>query len=163
MPSFDVVSKVDLQEVRNAVQQVNKEIATRFDLKDTKSSVEFDEKGSLLVLDSSDSMTMDSVTRMLEEKLSKRKVSLKSMDFGEAKPAGGDRYRKEIKVRQGIEDKDLKRINKLIKDQKVKVSSSIQGDQLRVTGKKRDDLQSIIAILRSSVTDLELQYVNFRD
>ena len=163
MPSFDVVSSVDIQEVRNAVLQTNKEISTRYDLKDSKSSVEFDEKASILLIDASDPMTMESITRLLAEKLAKRSVSLKSVEFGEGKAAGGDRIRKEVKIKQGLDDKELKSINKLIKDQKLKVTSSIQGDQLRVTGKKRDDLQAVIGILKSNIADKDLQFVNFRD
>ncbi|MCB0339591.1 MAG: YajQ family cyclic di-GMP-binding protein [Bdellovibrionales bacterium] len=163
MPSFDVVSSVDIQEVRNAVLQTNKEISTRYDLKDSKSSVEFDEKASILLIDASDPMTMESITRLLAEKLAKRSVSLKSVEFGEGKAAGGDRIRKEVKIKQGLDDKELKSINKLIKDQKLKVTSSIQGDQLRVTGKKRDDLQAVIGVLKSNIADMDLQFVNFRD
>ena len=161
MPSFDVVSKVDIQEVRNAVDQVRREIATRYDFKGSRSTIEFEEP--LIKLHTEDKMRLASLQTLLREKLAKRGVSLKSVEFRDATPAGGDTLRQEIVVKQGLTDDELKKLNKIIKNQKVKVTSQIQGDQLRVTGKKRDDLQSIIAILRAEAADIDLQFINFRE
>lgn len=161
MPSFDVVSKVDMQEVRNAVDQVRREIGTRYDFKDSKSSVELNE--ALIVLTADDKMKLAALQDLLRQKLSKRGVSLKSVTFNEPSPAGGDMLRQEIVVKQGLTDEEQKKINKLIKATKFKVNSQIQADQIRVSGKKRDDLQGVIGHLKTEVKDLELQFTNFRD
>ena len=162
MPSFDVVSKVELQEVKNAIDQTMREIGTRYDFKGSKSSVELKEE-TLMVLMADDDMKLRAVQDILRTKLAKRGVSLKSVEFKDATKAGGDMLRQEIVIKQGLGDEDLKKINKAIKEQKAKVTSQIQGNQVRVTGKKRDDLQEVIAHLRSSMSQLELQSVNFRD
>lgn len=161
MPSFDVVSKVDEQEVRNAVDQVQREITTRYDFRGSKTSVVLEEL--LIKIHTEDKMRLGSVQTLLREKLAKRGVSLKLVEFKEPVAAGGDTLKQEVVAKQGLSDDELKRLNKIIKNQKIKVTSQIQGDQLRVSGKKRDDLQSIIAVLKAEVTDLELQFVNFRD
>ena len=161
MPSFDIVSEADMQEVLNAVDQVKREVSTRYDLKDSKSTLDLND--ALIVVVGPDQQTLTSVIQLLKEKLSKRKVSLKSVEFKEPTKAGGDTLRQEVIVKQSLTTEELKRINKIIKDQKFKVTAQIQGDQLRVTGKKRDDLQEIMGHLRTNVTDLELQYTNFRD
>jgi uncharacterized protein YajQ (UPF0234 family) len=163
MPSFDVVSEVDMQEVRNAVDQVQREISTRYDLKDAKVSAELKEKEGQIILCAPDKMKITAVQEIVKQKLSKRGISLKSVTFEEPKPAGGDTLRQEILVKQALTEEERKRINKMIKDSKLKVTSQIQGDQVRVTGKKKDDLQSAIAQLRSALSDLDLQFVNFRD
>jgi uncharacterized protein YajQ (UPF0234 family) len=161
MPSFDIVSEVDIQEVRNAVDQVQREISQRYDFKGTNCTVELVDE--LIKVHADDSMRLKSISSLLMEKLAKRKVSLKSVEFKDPTAAGGDTLRQEVIIKQGLKDEDLKKVNKLIKDQKFKVNTQIQGDQLRVMSKKRDDLQSVIAFLRSEVKDLELQYTNFRD
>lgn len=161
MPSFDIVSEVDIQEVRNAVDQVQREISTRYDFKGTKVTVELVDE--LIKVHADDSMRLKSVQTLLMEKLAKRKVSLKSVEFKDPTPAGGDTIRQEVIIKQGLSDEDLKKINKKIKDQKLKVNTQIQGNQLRVMGKKRDDLQSVIQFLRGDVTDIDLQFNNFRD
>lgn len=161
MPSFDVVSEVEMQEVRNAVDQVQREIATRYDFKGTNITVEIVEE--MIKIHADDSMRLKSVQIILMEKLAKRKVSLKSVELKDPAPAGGDTIKQDIIIKQGLSDEDLKRVNKLIKGQKIKVNTQIQGNQLRVMGKKRDDLQEVIQFLRSDVKDLELQFINFRD
>lgn len=161
MPSFDVVSEVDMQEVKNAIDQVHREIATRYDFKGTHITVELTEE--VIAVHADDSMRLKSVQVLLMEKLAKRKVSLKSVELKDPYPAGGDTIKQEIVIKQGLKDEDLKKINKKIKDQKLKVNTQIQGAQLRVMGKKRDDLQTVIQFLKTEVKDIELQFVNFRD
>jgi len=163
MPSFDVSSSVNTQEVRNAVEQVRKELMTRFDLKGSKCSIDYQEKESLIVLVGDDRLKLKSVSDLTSEKLAKRGVSLKSVEFAEPIAAGGDTLRQEVKIKQGLTVEELKRLSKHIKETGIKVSAQIQGDQLRVNGKKKDDLQTAIASLRASIEDLNLQYGNFRD
>lgn len=163
MPSFDVVSKVNMQEVKNAVDQTSREIQTRYDFKDASATVELQEKEGVINLHGPDKLRLSAMEEMLKQKLSKRGVSLKSVTFEDPQPAGGDTLRQKVTVKQGLNEDERKRINKLIKDAKLKVTSQIQGDQVRVTGKKKDDLQTAIAQLRSSVTDLDLQFTNFRE
>ena len=161
MPSFDVVSEVEMQEVRNAVDQVQREIATRYDFKGIDVKVELVEE--VINVHASDQMRLNSIQTLLREKLAKRKVSLKSVEFKDAIPAGGDTLKQQVLIKQGLGDEDLKRVNKLIKGQKIKVNTQIQGNQLRVMGKKRDDLQAVIQFLRAEIRDIELQFNNFRD
>lgn len=161
MPSFDVASQVDIQEVRNAVDQVQREISTRYDFKGSQSSVELEPP--LIKIHTEDKMKLNGIQTLLREKLAKRGVSLKSVVFKDPVPAGGDTLKQEVTVKEGLSDDELKRLNKIIKNQKVKVSSQIQGNQLRVSGKKRDDLQQIIALLKAEVADLDLQFINFRE
>jgi len=161
MPSFDVVSEVNLQEVLNAVDQVKREIGTRYDFKDSKSTIDLKDTEITIVAD--DQMKLKAIQELLKQKLAKRGVSLKSVSFEEAQPAGGDLIRQLVKIKQGLDDEQLRRVNKLIKASGMKVTSQIQGNQLRISGKKKDDLQAIIAHLRSNITDIELQYINFRD
>jgi uncharacterized protein YajQ (UPF0234 family) len=163
MPSFDVVSKVDIQEVKNAVNQCEREVKTRFDFKDTLAEYELNEKDGIITVHGADRLRMGALEEILKQKLSKRGVSLKSVTFEEPQPAGGDTLKQKVIIKQGLSDDERKRLNREIKDSKLKVTSQIQGDQLRVSGKNRDDLQSVIALLRSKVTDLEMQFVNFRD
>lgn len=163
MPSFDVVSQVNMQEVKNAVDQTSREIAQRYDFKDSKATIELKEKEGVILLHGPDKLRMSAMEEILKQKLSKRGVSLKSVTFEEAQPAGGDTLKQTVTVKQSLTDEEKKRINKLIKDSKLKVASQIQGDQVRVTGKKRDDLQTAIAQLRASAADLDLQFTNFRE
>lgn len=162
MPSFDVVSEINIQEVRNAVDQVKREIGTRYDFKGSKSSVDFVDDAQIIIV-ADDKMKLAAMQELLRQKLSKRGVSTKSVEFKDPQPAGSDTLRQEILLKQGLKDDELKRLNKHIKGLGLKVASQIQGNQLRVTGKKRDDLQSVIACLRRDLTDLELQFTNFRD
>jgi uncharacterized protein YajQ (UPF0234 family) len=161
MPSFDVVSEVNLQEVRNAVDQVKREISTRYDFKGTNVTIELVDQ--TISIHADDRMRLSSVQALLREKLAKRKVSLKSVEFKDPTPAGGDTIKQDVFVKQGLNDEELKRINKLIKNQKIKVNSQIQGNQIRVLGKKKDDLQAMIQFLKTEVKDIELQFTNFRD
>jgi len=161
MPSFDVVSEADMQEVRNAVDQVHREITTRYDFRDSKSTIELEETNIKLLED--DKMKRTARQEGLKEKLAKRGVSLKTVEFKDPEPAGGDMVRQLVVVKQGLSDDELKKINKAIKASKLKVSSQIQGAQVRVSGKKRDDLQLAITTLRTEFKDLELQFTNFRE
>ena len=162
MPSFDIVSEIDVQEVRNAVDQANREATTRFDFKNTDSVIEFSEKE--LTLSSSTEDRLRALYQVLEEKLVKRSVSLKSLDPGKIEEASRGAARQKVALRAGISQEIGKKINKLIKDLGMKsVSSSIQGDQVRVTGKSRDDLQSLIAACKEADLDVPLQFTNFRD
>ena len=162
MPSFDVVSEVDEQEVRNAVDQTARELSTRFDFKGTDSSVEL--KGLEIVLCSSSPDRLNAVRQVLEEKLVKRKVSLKSLDAGKVEDAAGGTVRQTIRIVAGITSEKAKLVNKAIKDLGLKgISSQTQGEQVRVTGKKRDDLQAVIAGLKDADIDIPLQFENFRD
>lgn len=161
MPSFDVVSIVEMHEVTNAIDQTKREISTRYDFRGSKSSVDLEEEKITILAD--DQMKLGAVQDLLRQKLAKRSVSLKSVDFGEPQKAGGDMLRQEVTIKQGLTSDELKEINKVIKAGKFRVSAQIQGDQLRVSGKKRDDLQEVIAHLKSEMSKLELQFVNFRD
>jgi len=160
--SFDVVSKVDLQEVQNAVQQASKEIVTRFDFRGSKSKIEWNEKELALTLTSDDDHKLKSVVDILETKLVKRGIAVKSLDFQKVEPAAGATVRQIVKIQQGIPIEKAKAIVKTIKDSKIKVQASIQSDQVRVAGKNRDDLQSVIALLRGEDFGLPLQFLNYR-
>jgi hypothetical protein len=158
MPSFDVVSQVNIQEVKNAVDQTQCEITTRYDFKGANASAELKEKDGIIQLEAPDKLKLNALQDILRQKLAKRGVSLKSVVFNDPQPAGGDRLRQTITVKQALTEEERKRINKEVKESKLKVTSQIQGDQVRVTGKKRDDLQAVIAHLRTSVTDIELHF-----
>jgi uncharacterized protein YajQ (UPF0234 family) len=158
--SFDVVSKVDMQELSNAVTQAEKEIETRFDFKGSKSSITIEKEALVLVSD--DEYKLKSVIDILQSKMVKRGISIKNMDFGKIEPASGATVRQQVKLKQGIGQEDAKKMNILIRDSKLKVKSQIQGDQLRVTGKNKDDLQAVITLLRGADLPLELQFVNMR-
>ena len=163
MPSFDVVSKADPQEVKNGVDQALREIDNRYDFKGSKCSIELKEKENLIILVADDKMKLTALQDILKIRLAKRGVSLKLMEFIDPAPAGGDTLKQDIKIKQGLADTDLKRLNKLVKESGFKVTSQIQGEQLRVSGKKRDDLQMVMSKFKAAVNDLELQFVNFRD
>jgi uncharacterized protein YajQ (UPF0234 family) len=163
MPSFDVVSQVDIQEVRNAVDQASRELSTRFDFKGTDSAVELvgDEE---IKLRSGTEDRLKAVRLVLEEKLVKRSVSLKAVDFGTVEEASGGSARQSAKIVAGISSEKARELNKKIKELSLKgIQSQTQGDQLRVTGKKRDDLQAVIQGLKESDLDIPLQFINFRD
>ena len=161
MPSFDVVLEADMIEVKNAVEQSQKEIATRFDFKGTGAAVEQKERELTVTADSD--FQLQQVRDVLTNKLAKRKVDVRFLEDGDIKKIGGDKVRQVIKVKNGIETDDAKKIVKVLKDSKMKVQASIQGESVRVTGGKRDDLQAAIAMLRKDVTDLPLAFNNFRD
>jgi len=158
--SFDIVSKVDLQELNNAVTQAEREISTRFDFKGSKTEIKLDKDE--LTITSDDDYKLNAAIDILLGKMVKRNVPTKNLDYGKIEPASGGAVRQKVKIRQGIEQDISKKINTLIKDSKLKVKSQIQGDQLRVTGKSKDDLQAVIALLRNSKIELDLQFINFR-
>ncbi len=161
MPSFDVVSEANLVEVKNAIDQSNKEISTRFDFKGSDARVEQKERELTAYADSE--FQLNQVRDVLTGKMVKRNVDVRFLDIGKIEKIGGDKVKQVIKIRNGIESDAAKKIVRLVKDSKLKVQASIQGDAVRVTGAKRDDLQSAIALLRKEVTDLPLEFNNFRD
>ncbi len=161
MPSFDVVSRVDLQEVDNALNQTRKEVLQRYDLKDSKTEIEWDQKE--ITITSADDFKVKAVVDVLQSKLVKRNVPIKNLDYGTVETALGGRARQKIKVQQGIETEKAREVVKFIKGSGVKVQAQIMDDEVRVIGKKRDDLQDVIAKLRGADLGLALQYVNFRD
>ena len=164
MPTFDVVSEIDMQEVKNAVDQAQREITNRFDFKGTNSSIELDEKGLGLTLETASEDRMFALKQVLEEKLVKRKVSLKCLEEGKIEDAAAGRARLKIDLKQGVSQDMAKKINVFIKEMKLKgVQSSTQGDQVRVTAKKRDVLQDVISALKETDLGLPLQFQNFRD
>jgi uncharacterized protein YajQ (UPF0234 family) len=160
--SFDIVSIVEMPEVVNAIQQALKEITTRYDLKDSKSSIELNEKDKKLTLASRDEFKLKAVTEILEQKLVKRKVPLKALTYGPIIPAAGSSVRQEITLQQGIATEKAKEIVKFIKDTKKKVQASIQGDLVRVSGKDRDTLQEVIGALRGKDFGIDMQFTNYR-
>ena len=160
--SFDVVSKVDLQEVLNAVQQASKEIATRFDFRGSKSKVEWNEKELTLTLTSDDEGKLKSVKDILETRLVKRGVAVRSLDYQKVEPAAMGTVRQDVKIQQGIASEKAKEIVKTIKDRKLKVQAAIQGDQVRVSGRAKDDLQEVMTILRAGDFGVPLQFTNYR-
>ena len=160
--SFDIVSKVDLQEVSNAIQNALKEIHTRFDLKDSKSDIQLEGKEAL-VLSSADEYKLKAVTDILQSKLIKRGVPIKALNYGVVEPAAGSSVRQKVTMQQGIPIEKAREIVKAIKDSKKKVQASIQGDTVRVSGKDRDALQEIIALLRGHDFGIDMQFTNYRN
>jgi uncharacterized protein YajQ (UPF0234 family) len=160
MPTFDVVSQVDRQELRNAVDQAMREIVNRYDFKGTDTRIEL---GDGIVIESSAEGRLDAAVDVLKGRLVKRGVSLKVLQGGDPKPAAGGRVRAEFTLAEGIPQEAAKELGKIIRDTKLKVQVQVQGDQMRVQGKKRDDLQEVIAMLKALDYRLPLQYVNFRD
>lgn len=160
--SFDVVSKVDMQEVLNAVQQAEKEIGQRFDFKGSKSKIELMKDKSEILLTSDDDMKLKSVVDILQSKLVKRGIPLKSLVYGKVEPAAGNTVRQVLTLQQGIAVEKAKELVKLIKDTKLKVQAEIQKDQLRVRGKNIDDLQAVIKLLREKEFDFHLECINYR-
>src|ERR1700704_4865844 len=160
--SFDIVSKVDLQEVSNAIQNALKEIHTRFDLKDSKSDIQLEGKEAL-VLSSADEYKLKAVTDILQSKLIKRGVPIKALDYGVMEPAAGSSVRQKITMQQGIPIEKAREIVKVIKDAKKKVQASIQGDTVRVSGKDRDALQETIALLKGHDFGIDMQFTNYRN
>ena len=160
--SFDIVSKVELPEVANAIHQTLKEVQTRFDLKNSKSSIELNEKDKKLLLASQDEFKLKAVNEILEQKLIKRKVPLKALTYGPVTPAAGSTVHQEISLQQGIPIEKAREIAKLIKEAKKKVQASIQGDFVRVSGRDRDSLQDVIQLLRSHDFGIDTQFTNYR-
>lgn len=161
MPSFDIVSEVDLQEVRNAVDQVNKEVKTRFDFKGSDARVEQSEY--LLTVFADDEFKLKQVLDILRAKLTKRQVDVRCLEMDNVEKVSGNKVKQQVNVKTGLEKELAKKIIKIIKDSKLKVQASIQGDMVRVSGAKRDILQDAIQLIKKSVIDFPLQYQNFRD
>ncbi len=161
MPSFDTVCEANLVEVKNGVENTAKEIATRFDFKGTSASIELKDKEITLVGDAEFQLTQ--IDDVLRNKLTKRSVDVRFLDMGDIQKIGGDKVKQVIKVRNGIESELAKKIQRMIKDSKLKVQAAIQGDAIRVTGAKRDDLQAAMALIRKDVTDVPVSFNNFRD
>ena len=161
MPSFDIVSQVNAQEVKNAIEQANKEIANRYDFKGSDARVEQNELDLTVFAD--DEFKLGQVMDVLRARLAKRNVDVRSLEPGAVDKISGDKVKQALKVRVGIAQERAKSIVKLIKDSKLKVAGSIQGDAVRVSGAKKDDLQAAIQLIRKDVTDLPIQFINFRD
>ena len=160
--SFDVVSKIELPEVSNAIQQSMKEISTRFDLKDSHSQIELNEKEHKIVMASLDEFKLKAVNEIFQQKLVKRKVPLKGLTYGPVIPATGSTVRQEITLQQGIPIEKSRDIVKKIKDSKLKVQAAIQGDLVRVSSRDRDTLQQVIQLLRNSDFGIDMQFINYR-
>jgi uncharacterized protein YajQ (UPF0234 family) len=161
MPSFDTVCEPNMVEVKNAVENAAKEIGTRFDFKGTSAGIELKDKEITLTGDAD--FQLQQVMDVLVGKLTKRNVDVRYLDKGDVQKTGGDKVKQVVKVRNGIESEQAKKIQKLIKDSKLKVQAAIQGDAVRVTGAKRDDLQAAMALVRKEMADLPLSFNNFRD
>jgi len=161
VPSFDVVSQVDQQEVRNAVEQANKEIANRYDFKGSDARIEQVELGLTVYAD--DEFKLGQVTDVLRGRLAKRGVDVRCLELGAVEKISGDKVKRPITVKTGVPQDKGKQIQKLLKDARLKVAASIQGDAVRVSGAKKDELQAAIQLVRQSVADLPLQFINFRD
>ena len=158
--AFDVVSKVDMQELKNAVDQAQRELATRFDFKNSISTIELGEDS--VKLHSDDEYKLKALVDILQGKLVKRGISLKALDYGKIEPAAKTTVRQEIKLKQGLDQDTARKVAKLIKDSGKKVTTQIQGDQVRVSGKSRDDLQAIIQLLKTADLPADLQFVNYK-
>jgi len=161
MPSFDTVCDPDLAEVRNGVDNTTKEIVTRFDFKGTSASIELKDKEITLIGDAD--FQLQQIQDVLRNKLTKRNVDVRFLDVGDVQKIGGDKVKQVIKVRSGIESDVAKKIQRIVKDSKIKVQAAIQGDAVRVTGAKRDDLQAAMALIKKDVPDVPLSFNNFRD
>ncbi|MBN9658862.1 MAG: YajQ family cyclic di-GMP-binding protein [Acidobacteria bacterium] len=160
--SFDIVSKVEIPEVVNAIQQATKEVIQRYDLKDSKSTIDLNEKELTITLTSSGEFQIKAVLEILQSKLVKRQVPLRAFSYGNIQPAAGSRVRQEITMQQGIASEKAKEIVKVIKDSKKKAQAAIQGDLVRVSAKDRDTLQEIIALLKSKDFGIDMQFTNYR-
>jgi cyclic-di-GMP-binding protein len=163
MPSFDTVCEPNLPEVKNAVENTAKEIGTRFDFKGTGAAIEFKEKDKEIILIGDADFQLVQIDDILRAKLTKRGVDARFLDVGDIQKIGGDKVKQILKVREGIAQEDSKKIQRLIKDSKIKVQGSIQGDAVRVTGAKRDDLQAAMAMIKKDMADIPLSFNNFRD
>lgn len=162
MPSFDIVSEIDHQSLDNAINNARKEILNRYDFRDSKSEIEFNKKDLMLVVTTENDMRMGHIEDVLRSKLIKQQIDANCMDFGKERYASGDKLRKDIRIKEGIDKEMAKKIIKDIKETKMKVSAQIMEDQIRVTGKKIDDLQEVIALCKAGKYGLPLQYVNMK-
>ena len=162
MPSFDIVSSYNMQEVDNSVNMVIRDIANRYDFRGSKASISLDKSLKSITIETENNMQHAAIVDMLKSRAISRKISLKVFEFHDEESAAGTSIRQKISLREGIDRDRAKKINKIIKDKKLKVQSQIQGDQLRVTGKKIDDLQSVISMLKTEDLDIELQFVNMK-
>jgi len=162
MPSFDIVLKVDLQEVDNAINQAQKELGSRYDFKGSKSKIDWDKKEEVVIV-GDDEYKLKAVMDIVQSKLVKRGISLKNLDISTPESAFEGTMRQKIKLQQGVPSEKAKEINRLLKDAKIKVQSQMQDDQVRVTGKKRDDLQEAIGLVRKADLGLDFEFTNFRD
>jgi uncharacterized protein YajQ (UPF0234 family) len=160
--TFDIVSKIDLAEVNNAIQQAHKELITRFDLKNSHSDIQLNEKEHKITLASQDEFKLKAVNEILQHKMVKRKIPLKGLSYGPILPAAGSTVRQEITLQQGISIEKAREIVKLVKDSKKKVQASIQGDLVRISGRDRDTLQEVMALLRGHDFDIDMQFTNYR-
>ena len=161
MPSFDIVSEVDKQEVKNAVEQVNKEVSTRFDFKGSDARV--DQSDFILTVFADDEFKLGQIFDVLRTKLTKRKIDVRCLDQGQVEKISGNKVKQVATVKTGVETERAKKIVRLVKDSKLKVQASIQGEVVRVTGAKRDVLQEVIQLIKKEIVDFPLQYQNFRD
>ncbi len=161
MPSFDIVSEIDLAEADNAIQNVMREIGTRYDFKGSKSTVEFKDK--IITINADDDLKLKQMHELLQGHMQKRGIEPGSLDYQKEEPAAGQAVRQRVLLKEGINKELAKKIVKAVKDAKFKVQVSIQGDELRVTGKKRDDLQEVIAFVKAMKNDQPVQFKNFRD
>lgn len=162
MPSFDIVSRVELQEVDNAINNTLKALQQRYDFRGSKFEVVHDRKEKKIKVHAEDKMKMEAIKETLQQNAVKRKIDLKTLKFEEPQPAAGSQLKREVLIREGIEQDTAKKIVKMIKETKLKVQASIQGDEVRVSGKSIDDLQSVIALLKGSDVEVPLQFVNMK-
>lgn len=162
MPSFDIVSEINMQEMDNAVNQAAKEIATRFDFRGGKSEITLDKEKKLVKIIADDELKLRSIHQILEMKMAKRELDCRVLDYKEEQVASGNILRQQVDIKSGLTKEEAKKIIKVIKDSKLKVQAQIQDEQVRVTGKKIDDLQEVIALVKSSELGLPLQYINMR-
>ncbi|OGW42780.1 MAG: YajQ family cyclic di-GMP-binding protein [Nitrospirae bacterium RBG_16_43_11] len=160
--SFDIVSKIEMQEIKNAIEQAMKEVAQRFDFKGSKSEIKLEEKNNEILVSSDDEYKLKSLIDILQSKLVKRGISLKALTYEKIESALGGTVKQNIKLQQGIPSEKAKEVVKVIKETRLKVQSQIQGDQVRVTGKNRDDLQAIIKLLRERDFGIDMQFENYR-
>jgi uncharacterized protein YajQ (UPF0234 family) len=163
MPSFDIVSRVDMQELDNAVNQVKKEISTRFDFRGSKTQIDLDRKEGKINVLTEDEMKLRAIKDMLISKVVKRSIEAEALDFGTSEKAGGDMVRQTVTITNGIDIETARKVVKLVKEKKLKVQAAIQGDEVRITGKQRDDLQQVISLLKETDLGVPLQYVNYRE
>ncbi len=163
MPSFDVVSRVDMQEMDNAINQVKKEIITRYDFRGSKTQLDLDRKEGKIEIHTEDDMKLRAIKDMLISKVVKRSIEAQALVFGDPEKAGGDMLRQTVTITNGIDIETARKVVKHIKDTKMKVQAAIQGEEVRVTGKSRDDLQEAIQTLKDADLGMPLQYVNFRE
>lgn len=163
MPSFDVVSRVDMQEIDNAINQVKKEIATRFDFRGSKTQIDFDRKDAKISILTEDDMKLRAIRDMLVAKVVRRSIEASALDFGTPEKAGGDMLRQVVVIVNGIDIDTARKVVKLVKDAKIKVQAAIQGEEVRISGKQRDDLQQVITMLKEADVGMPLQFVNYRE